>query len=304
MTIAIEAFGLTKTYGVTHAVIDLDLQIDAGQVFGFLGPNGAGKTTTIRMLLALQRPTRGHAAVLGLDTDRDSVEIHRRIGYLPGDLVLYPHMTGQQHIDWFTRARGKRHFPLAEELVERFNVVVDRPAKELSKGNRQKVGLVLAFMHRPELLILDEPTSGLDPLMQNEFEQLVHESVADGRTVFLSSHELDEVQRLADRVGIIKSGRLIATDTVDDLRRSTPQKVDVRFRNVVEQSLFDDVEGVSVTVCDGSRISLEVTGAIGPILKLVADLDPVDLVCRHADLDELFLDFYREPPSPEATRAR
>jgi ABC-2 type transport system ATP-binding protein len=168
VTAVIAACGLTRTYGGT--IIGLDLQVEADQVFGFLGPNGAGKTTTIRMLLALQRPTRGRSSVLGLDSVRDCVEIHRRIAYLPGELALYPHMTGRHYIEWFTRARGKRQFPHAEELVERFKVVVDRPAKELSKGNRQKFDLVLAFMHEPELLILDEPTSGLAPLMQNEFE--------------------------------------------------------------------------------------------------------------------------------------
>ena len=163
VTAAIKTSGLCKNYGPTRAVIDLDLVVEPGQVFAFLGPNGAGKTTTIRMLLALQRPASGRAAVLGLDSGRDSVEIHRRIGYLPGDLTLYPRMTGQQHIGWHARARGLRDLSLAAALAERFDAVLDRPARELSKGNRQKVGLVLAFMSRPELLVLDEPTSGLDP---------------------------------------------------------------------------------------------------------------------------------------------
>ncbi len=227
MTVAIEASSLTKTYGATPALTDLSLVVETGQVFGYLGPNGAGKTTTIRLLLALQRPTGGRSAVLGLDSQRESVEIHRRVGYLPGELELYPHLTGRRHIDWFARARGLHDRALATELIERFEVDVDRPVKELSKGNRQKIGLVLAFMHRPELLILDEPTSGLDPLMQNEFERLVREVVADGRTVFLSSHELDEVQRLADRVAIIRAGRLVTTDTVEHLRRSAPLTVEV-----------------------------------------------------------------------------
>lgn len=294
MANAIETHGLTKTYGATRAVVDLDLTIDTGQVFGFLGPNGAGKTTTIRMLLALQQPTRGHADILGLDAQRDSVEVHRRIGYLPGDLELYPHMTGQQHIDWFLRTRGKGHGLFADALVERFNVVVDRPAKQLSKGNRQKIGLVLAFMHQPELLILDEPTSGLDPLMQNEFERLVRDVVTEGRTVFLSSHDLDEVQRLADRVSIIKSGNLITTDTVASLRHNTPQKVEVEFREPPNPSIIIGLPGVTITATDGPRMSLEVTGAIGPVLRVIGDQDPIDVICRHADLEELFLDLYRE----------
>jgi len=303
MTAAIEAVGLTKIYGATRALVDLDLQVEEGRCFGFLGPNGAGKTTTIRLLLALQRPSHGRASVLGHDCQRNNVEIHQRVGYLPGDLALYPRMTGQQHIDWFGRARGQHDPSVAHTLAERFDVILDRPAKELSTGNRQKIGLVLAFMHRPALLVLDEPTSGLDPLMQDEFERLVRETVAEGRTVFLSSHELDEVQRLADRVAIIRSGRLVTTDTVDGLRKSAPLKVEARFPTPVDPILFSLVHGVSVTASDGSRIAMEVTGAIGPVLKVIAEHDPLDVISRHADLDELFLDFYRESTSTERADA-
>jgi beta-exotoxin I transport system ATP-binding protein len=297
LTAAIETAALTKAYDSTRAVAELDLRVERGQVYGFLGPNGAGKTTTIRMLLALQEPTAGRASILGLDVQRDNVEVHRRVGYLPGDLALYPRMSARAHFDWFARARGEGTPPLLEELVERLDLVLDRPAKELSKGNRQKVGLVLAFMHRPELLILDEPTSGLDPLMQNEFERLARETVADGRTVFLSSHELDEVQRLADRVAIIRAGHLVAEDSVEGLRRSAPQRIEARFPEAVQAALFSSMEGVSVIDCEDSRIALEVTGPIGPVLKVIAQHDPLDLVSRHADLDELFLGLYREPPS-------
>ena len=301
---AIETFGLTKTYGATRAVVDLDLRVDAGQVFGFLGPNGAGKTTTIRLLLALQRPTSGRAAVLGLDPRRDGLTIHRRVGYLPGDLELYRRMTGREHIEWFARARGVEDLSVANELVERFDVTCDRPVRELSKGNRQKVALVLAFLHRPELLVLDEPTGGLDPLMQNEFQRLLREVVADGRTVFLSSHDLDEVQRVADRVAIIRSGTLVMTDSVDGLRRKTPLKVQAWFRGLVDRSSFDLVEGVAVTACEGPQISLEVaTGAVGAALRLIAEHDPVDVLARHADLDELFLGLYREVTPGEPARA-
>ena len=303
MTAAIETTGLCKTYGPTRAVIDLDLVVEPGQVFAFLGPNGAGKTTTIRMLLALQRPSSGRAAVLGLDSGRDSGEVHRRIGYLPGDLTLYPRMTGQQHIAWYARARGLRDLSLAAALAERFEAVLDRPARELSKGSRQKVGLVLAFMSRPELLVLDEPTSGLDPLMRSEFARLAREVVAEGRTVFWSSHELDEVQRLADRVAIIKQGQLIATETVEGLRESAPQTVHARFATPVAPSLFAGIDGVSVTSRDGDAVKLQVTGAIGPLLRVIADRDPVDFTCQHADLDELFLAFYRESAPPESSHA-
>lgn len=304
MTAAIETRGLGRDYGPVRAVTDLDLVVEPGQVFAFLGPNGAGKTTTIRMLLALQRQTSGRAEVLGLDSGRDRVEIHRRTGYLPGELVLYPRMTGQQHIAWYARARGLRDHSLARTLAERFSAVLDRPARELSKGNKQKVGLILAFMSRPDLLILDEPTSGLDPLMRSEFARLAREVTAEGRTVFWSSHELDEVQRLADRVAIIKQGRLITTETVEHLRASTPQTVHARFARSLDPALFAGIGGVSVTSYDGRDIQLRVTGAIGPVLRAVADHDPVDFTAQHAGLDELFLAYYREPAGPEQSHAR
>jgi ABC-2 type transport system ATP-binding protein len=303
MTSAIETFGLTKRYGATTAVADLSLRVEPGQVFGFLGPNGAGKSTTIRMLLALQRPTLGRARLLGFDAAADSVQVHRRIGYLPGDLELFPRLTGGQHIAWFARARGGVDGSLVKQLAERFQVVADRPVRELSKGNRQKIGLLLAFMHRPELLVLDEPTSGLDPLMQHEFENLLRETAAQGRTVFLSSHELDEVQRAADRIGIIKEGRLVAEDTVDGLRRAAPRKIEVRFRRPVDPAAFSTLTGVTVTASDGPRTSLDVTGEIAPVLKVIASHDPVDLVSRPAGLDELFLGFYRESADSEVSHA-
>ena len=304
MTAAIETSRLCKSYGPTRAVIDLDLVVEPGQVFGFLGPNGAGKSTTIRMLLALQRPTGGRAALFGLDAAADSVEVHRRVGYLPGDLELFPRLTGRQHIAWFARARSGVDGSWVKQLADRFQVVVDRPVRELSKGNRQKIGLVLAFMHRPELLVLDEPTSGLDPLMQHEFESLLRETVTEGRTVFLSSHELDEVQRIADRIAIIKQGRLVAEDTVEGLRRAAPQKMEVRFPCSVDPAELRAVKGVTVTASDGPQVKLDVTGEIAPVLKVIASHDPVDLISRPPGLDELFLGFYRDSPEGEASHAR
>lgn len=303
MTAAMETHGLGKTYGPVRAVTDLDLVVEPGQVFAFLGPNGAGKTTTIRILLALQRATSGRATVLGLDSDRDSTQIHRRTGYLPGELALYPRMTGRQHIAWYARARGLRDLSYADSLAERFSAVLDRPARDLSKGNKQKIGLILAFMSRPELLILDEPTSGLDPLLRSEFGHLAREAAAEGRTVFWSSHELDEVQRLADRVAIIKQGRLITTETIQNLRAATPQTVRARFARPVDPALFAGLSGVSVTSSDAQAIQLRVTGPIGPLLRAIADHDPVDLTAEHAGLDELFLAYYRESDAPEPSHA-
>lgn len=299
MNAVIETRDLTKSYGPTRALDGLGLRVEAGQCFGFLGPNGAGKTTTIRLLLALQRPTSGTASIFGRDVHRESLAIHRRVGYLPADLVLYRHMTGQQHIDWFAHARGQGDLHFARELAERFQVVLDRPAGRLSTGNRQKVGLVLAFMHRPDLLILDEPTSGLDPLMQVEFERLVRETVADGRTVFLSSHELDEVQRLAGRVAIIRAGRLVADDTVEHLRAASPQRIEVQFAAPIDPALFSRLDGVTIASSDGPRLVLDIKGRIGPALAAIAEHDPVDVVSQHAGLDELFLTYYHHATEPE-----
>ncbi len=300
MTAAIETDGLTKTFGETIAVDRLDLCIEPGHVFGFLGPNGAGKTTTIRALLDLCHPSSGSARVLGLDSQRDSVAIHARCGYLPGELELYPRMTGQQLLDWFAGARGGVDPAWRERLVARFEVILDRPVHELSKGNRQKLGVVIAFMHRPELLILDEPTSGLDPLMQDEFHRLLRETTVDGATVFLSSHELDEVQRIADRVAIIKEGRLVVADTVQALRQRAPQTMELRFRAPVAAAVFESLDGVAHVSVDGDRVTLHATGELAPLLRVIADHDPLDVIARHADLDELFLTYYRDIPSSDA----
>src|SRR5579862_5626611 len=228
-TPAIETSGLSKTYGNSvRALVGLDLRVERGEVFGFLGPNGAGKSTTIRLLLDLIRPTSGRAALLGLDAQRSPVEAREQVGYLPGDLRLLDRLTGRAQLDSLVRLRGGEA-PLRGELCERFGAVLDRPIRELSKGNRQKLGLVQAFMHRPPLLILDEPTSGLDPLLQEEFRALVRETAADGRTVFLSSHSLDEVQHAADRVGIIRAGRLLDVDSVASLRERALRHVTVVF---------------------------------------------------------------------------
>ena len=300
MTPAIKTERLTKTYGTARALVDLDITVETGEVFGYLGPNGAGKSTTIRLLLDLQRVTSGSAQVLGRDSHNDSLEIHRRVGYLPGELALFPRMTGQQHIDWFAKARGRADGELTRQLTDRFGVELNRPVRQLSKGNRQKIGIVIAFMSHPELLILDEPTSGLDPLMQAEFEKLVRETAADGRTVFLSSHELAEVQRLADRIAIIKQGRLVVSDSVEHLRAKTPHRVEIHFGETADRTWFDDCHGVAVVGCENDRVQLRLTGALEPLLRVVVEHHPVELVSQQADLEELFLEFYRDQNTDEA----
>jgi beta-exotoxin I transport system ATP-binding protein len=304
MTVLITAEALTKTFGAHRGIEDLRFQVQRGEVYGFLGPNGAGKSTTIRLLLGLYRPTSGVARVFGRDPVHDGAIVREQIGYLPGELALHPRLTGRAHIDFAARVRRMRDRSFLDQLVERFDVVLDRPVRTLSKGNRQKIGVVLALMHRPELLILDEPTSGLDPLMQDEFARLMRETVAEGRTVFLSSHELDEVQRVVDRVAIIKEGRLVVTDTVEGLQRRLPRTIEFRFAGSVDPRIFTSIDGVQVIGSADGRVKLTLHGAVGPVLRAAAALDPLDVVARPADLEELFLGYYRDAPLEEPVHAR
>jgi ABC-2 type transport system ATP-binding protein len=226
---AIAIAGLSKDYGSGHGLFGLDLEIERGEVFGFLGPNGAGKSTTMRLLLDLIKPTSGRASVLGLDTRANSLEIRRRVGFLPGDFALYPKLTGARVLDYLADLRGGVDRRLRDALAERFDAELDRPIRELSTGNRQKLGLIQAFMHDPELLILDEPIAGLDPLVQQSFHRLLADTSARGHTVFLSSHTLSEVERVTHRVAILREGRLVVVDSLANLRKVAVQKLEIEF---------------------------------------------------------------------------
>lgn len=298
-TAAIETAALSKTYGRTvRALIDLDLRVERGEVFGYLGPNGAGKSTTIRLLLDLVHPTSGHAALFGLDTRSKGVEARRRVGYLPGDLRLPDRLTATEYLASLGRLRGRTDEALRDALCERLGVVRDRPLRQLSKGNRQKVGLVQAFMHRPDLVVLDEPTSGLDPLLQNEVRELMRETAADGSAVFLSSHSLDEVQHAADRVGIIRSGRLVDVDSVEGLRTRSLRHVRITFEEPAPDFELADIPGVRVVEADGPRVRLSAPEtAMDALVKTVARRPIVDLVSEPADLEEIFLELYHETDS-------
>ena len=293
---AIETVGLSKTYGgKVRALVGLDLRVERGEVFGYLGPNGAGKSTTIRLLLDLIRPTAGRASVLGLDTRADGVAARRHVGYLPGDLRLADRLTGSAQLDSFARLRGTVDSAYRVELCERLGVVLDRPIRQLSRGNRQKIGLVQAFMHRPELVVLDEPTAGLDPLLQAEVRALLRETAADNRTVFLSSHSLDEVQHVADRVGIIRSGRLVDVDAVENLRERSLRHVTVTFAEPFDTVPFTALDGVRIKNVDGSTLHLTAPEtAMDALVKVLAGHTVVDLVSQPADLEEIFLELYRE----------
>ncbi len=294
MTQAIETSGLTKFYGEATGIIDLDLVVETGEVFGFIGPNGAGKTTTIRLLLNFLHPTRGSGTVLGMEMTAHSAAIRRRIGYLPGDLALYPSMTAREFLLYFSQLRGVDTAAATTRMAERFELDLDRRIKEYSTGNRQKVGLVNAFMHEPELLILDEPTGGLDPLMQQEFATLLGEVRAEGRTVFLSSHYLPEVERIADRVGIVRQGRLIAVDTLGGFRTRIQSKLSIEFAGSVDASGFDNLRGVtSVEAHDGGRLlRLSVSGPQDAVIRAAADAGAIAIRADEADLDDVFLSYY------------
>jgi ABC-2 type transport system ATP-binding protein len=291
---------LTKTFGAARGITEVSLEVPPGEVFGFLGPNGAGKSTTIRLVMGLYRPTSGSLRVLGANPAADGESVRRRIGYLPGELALFPRLTGREILDRFARVHGVADTSLRDRLVERLDAELDRPVRTLSKGNRQKIGLVLAFQHRPDLLVLDEPTSGLDPLVQDEFAALVRETVAEGCTVFLSSHDLDEVQRLVDRLAIIREGRIVAVDTVEGLRGRAPRTIELRFPRPVDPDAFARLPGVEVRSATAERVVLAVAGTVAPLLAAAAPLEPVDIVARPAELDELFRSFYR----PEAADVR
>ncbi len=300
MTSVIHTELLTKSYGVHRGIADLDLDVAEGEIFGFLGPNGAGKTTTMRVLLDLIRPTSGRATVFGIETTRDPVAIHRRLGYLPGEFDLYDRLTGSDTIEYFANLRGGVDRGYVADLVERLDLDPSRRFKEYSKGNKQKVGLVVALQARPDLLILDEPTAGLDPLVQRTFFEIVREAKAEGRTVFLSSHIIDEVDRTCDRVAIIREGRLVQVDRIEAIRRLAFHHVELSFGAPVEAAIFTAIEGVSEVVVEDSIVRMRVAGPIGAVLAAAAPHGIVDVVSREPNLEDVFLAQYGQGSSPVA----
>jgi len=293
MDAVIQTDKLTKRYGGARGIDDVSLSVLRGEVFGFLGPNGAGKTTTIRTLLDLLHPTSGQARLFGLDSRRDSLAIRARLGNLPGEFAFEPRRTGREIVAFLAALRGLRSLGRTSELAERFSADLDRPVGHLSRGNRQKIGLIQALFHAPELLILDEPTGGLDPLMQEEFHKIVAEERERGVTVFLSSHDLDEVERLCDRVAIIRDGRLIAVEHVDDLTRRRYRHVTVEFADAVDVSELRGLPGVRDLQVDGRRARFGVAaGALDAVIKALARHEIVDLELAHPSLEEIFMTYY------------
>jgi ABC-2 type transport system ATP-binding protein len=300
MTAVIETEHLTKSYGAQRGIVDVNLVVNEGEVFGFLGPNGAGKTTTIRTVLDLIRPTSGRATVFGIDSVIDPVAIHRRIGYIPGEFTLYDRLTGGQTMEYFANLRGGVDPTYQASLLDRFDIDPKRKFKELSKGNKQKIGLVIALQHQPELLILDEPTSGLDPLVQQSFYELVREARAAGRTVFLSSHILSEVERTCDRVAIIRDGGLVKVDSVEGLRDLAHHQVELRFSGEVPVHEFDGLPGVSQVEAVDHTLKMRVSGPITPVVRAAARYELLDFVSREPTLEETFLAQYGASAGAEA----
>ncbi len=283
---------LTKSYGRSRGIIDVDLEVQQGEVFGFLGPNGAGKTTTIRTMLDLIRPTSGRAMVFGIESTADPVAIHRRIGYIPGEFALYDRLSGKQTLEYFANLRGGVDPAYQSSLIERFDLDPSKRFKQYSKGNKQKVGVIAALQHKPELLVLDEPTSGLDPLVQQTFFATLRDAVSDGATVFLSSHILSEVEKSCRRVAIIRDGRLVKTGTVESLRDLAHHQVELRFSGPVPSDTFAELPGVSDVVAEDHVLRMRVAGAITPVVRAAAQYELLDFVSREPSLEETFLAQY------------
>jgi beta-exotoxin I transport system ATP-binding protein len=292
MVEAIETERLTKTYGRNPGIRDVDLVVNEGEVFGFLGPNGAGKTTTIRTLLNFLRPTSGRARVFGMDTRRESVAVRARVGNLPGEFALEDRMSGEKLLRYFARLRGVKDLGYAHELAERLGADLRRPMRRLSRGNKQKIGLVQAMFHRPPLLILDEPTGGLDPLVQEEFLEIVGEVRAEGRTVFFSSHVLSEVERVCDRVGIIRGGELVTVETTETLVNKAFRHMSLTFESPVDPRPFEALPGVRNLKADGPRLSFTLYDNLDEVVKLAARHRLVNMDYERPSLEEIFLTYY------------
>ena len=292
MADVVRAEHLTKYYGKQRGVIELDFVVRPGEVFGYLGPNGAGKTTTIRTMLDMIRPTEGRIFVLGLDSRGDAAEIHRSTGYLPGEMSMYERLTGGEYLRHLAALRNGVDEAYALELAERLSCDLTLRIRSLSHGNKRKVALIQAFMHRPELLVLDEPTLGLDPLVQIEFYRLIEEVRAEGRTVFLSSHVMPEVERLCDRVAIIREGRLVAVEDVGDLKARAMRSISIHFARPVPASAFERLESVREVLAQGDVLHVTVSGPVDAVVKEAARHEVVNVESHEPTLEDVFLTFY------------
>jgi ABC-2 type transport system ATP-binding protein len=298
---AIETVDLTKDYGAGRGLFALNLSVAKGEAFGYLGPNGAGKTTTIRLLMDMIRPTRGGASIFGLDCRQHATEVKHLVGYLPGELPQFGGLRGSEVVTYLGGIRGGLDRRLVADIAERFDLDLGRRFREYSRGNKQKLAIVLALMHRPQLLILDEPTAGLDPLNQQAFYELVREARQDGATVFLSSHVLSEVEHVCDRVGIIRAGRLVQATGLDELHRVRVHRVEVEFDGEPPPGL-EQVTGVEDVRVDGNRVTCTVRGGFEPFMKAISGAGVASLVSHEPSLEDVFLAYYRDAAALPAPR--
>ena len=296
MTAVIEVEKLTKSYGAKRGIVDVSLQVPEGEVFGFLGPNGAGKTTTIRILMALIRADGGSARIAGFECWRQSLDVKRLIGYVPGEPSLDPNLTGGQILEYFARLRGGVDKVYLQRLIQTFDLDTSRKFRQYSTGNKRKVVLIQAFMHRPRVLILDEPTSGLDPLNQQQFDGLVKEARDEGRTVFLSSHVLSEVEKTCTRVGIIREGRLVRVGGVHELKDIKRYEITISFARQVPAARFEHLDGVVAveTLSNGSGVRLQMQGPADAVIKAAAQYPVISLTSYEPSLEDVFLRFYEQ----------
>lgn len=290
MTVALRTDRLTKHYGSVVGLDALSLEVKSGEVLGYLGPNGAGKTTTIRLVLGLIKPTSGTAEIFGIDTQRRTVASHRRVAYVPGEASFWPSLTGMETLHLLGRVHSCVDIAFRDELMQRFDFDPSRKVRTYSKGNRQKINLIAAFATRADLLIMDEPTSGLDPIMEQAFRHSVVEAKERGQTVFLSSHILEELEALCDRVGILRAGKLVELGTLAEMRHLSALTVEASFEGTPPS--LAQVEGVSNIVIAGGHVTFNVRGAIEPVLRVVADHHPLTFLSRQPSLEELFLALY------------
>ncbi len=290
--LAIETHQLTKFYGKSRGVEDLDLDVRRGEIYGFVGPNGAGKSTTVRLLLNLIRPTRGSATILGMDSQRNSKDVRARLGYLPGELRMYENLTGQQLLRFFGNVRGVTDTTYMYEIAERLSAELGRRIGTLSRGNKQKLGVVQALMHRPDLILFDEATSGLDPLMQQELYAILDEYRGQGGTVFFSSHYLDEVERICDRVGVIRDGTLILSDTLAAIQEKQVRRLRLEFAEPPPADILAGLPGVQKESQDGTTVLALVQDNLAGALKEAARFTVVDIEYEERRLEDIFLQYY------------
>ena len=293
MSSVIKIENLTKYYGKVKALSSLNLDVDEGEIYAFIGPNGAGKSTTIRILLGMLNPTEGFVEVLGkIPSQKNIVHLFNNIGYLPGELATYEKLTGRETIKFLGNLKHVSDWSYIESLIERLDFDSTRKTKDLSKGNKQKLGLILALMNKPKLLVLDEPTSGLDPLMQQTAIDLLKEMQQNGTTIFLSSHIFSEIDKVAETVGFIKEGELIVEDELDTLKANAVKSLSIEFKHPIPEDLFKDSTNIQIVESKDTSVTINVTGPVDGVIKKISQFEVVDLLSEEASLEDLFMNYY------------